>query len=462
MSFTIGQTVGPYRITGLLGRGGMGRVFQAEHTITRRIEALKVLRDLPENTAEAARFEREIQLQAQLQHPNIAGVHTAFRAGSELVLVMELVEGWPLDRVMEAGRLPLAAAIDYTCQALAALSFAHAHGVVHRDISPGNLMVTANGTVKLTDFGLARTPADARQSQSGAPVGSPGYMPPEQVKGSAALDARSDLYSLGAVLYELVTGSQVVAGGTAFELMRAQVEQTPVPARTVNAAVPVLLDAIIDKALRKDPLERFQSAEEFRADLERARATLADRRKAVQVAASEPHRSKTLTRWRTRRLVWLCALLALVVSIGWWRRGARRVLAPPAPSMGETIVQQVPRGDFTAMPQALVPPTPPPETAAPAAKRPVSHSPAARAARPKSLRPSPSMVDLAATSMESAQPTLPAVALPAQESSSGAPAVSTPLVAQPEGTPANRETESKSKHNVFRRTFDKLRHPHRP
>src|SRR5262249_32416050 len=202
-----GKTIGPYRVIEELGRGGMGRVYKVEHTVTQRLEAMKILEGgRPEAADQAARSLREIQLQASLDHPNIASVHNAFWEGEDLILVMELIEGSSLRRVLENGRLPLALALDYGCQALSALSYAHAHGIIHRDVSPGNMMVSSTGVLKLTDFGLARRPADPRLSNSGAPLGSLYYMAPEQVRGSAADDVRSDLYSLGAVLYELTTG----------------------------------------------------------------------------------------------------------------------------------------------------------------------------------------------------------------------------------------------------------------
>src|SRR2546427_221734 len=190
MSFSISDTVGPYHIIEELGRGGMGQVFKVEHHLTRRLEAMKVLEhgrpDVPE---EAERSLREIRIQARLDHPNIAAIHNAFWAGEDLVLVMELIEGCSLGRALEAGRMPMATAINYACQALSALSYAHACGVIHRDISPSNMMVGPNGVLKLTDFGLAKGPADVRVSQSGAPLGSPYYMSPEQVRGTAQADA---------------------------------------------------------------------------------------------------------------------------------------------------------------------------------------------------------------------------------------------------------------------------------
>lgn len=265
MSFSIGDTVGDYRILEELGRGGMGRVLKVEHAITRRVEAMKVLAGTrPDAPQQAARSLREIQLQASLDHPNIAAVHNAFWAGDDLILVMELIQGHSLRSVLEAGRVPLATVLDYANQALSALAYAHAHGVIHRDISPSNMMIGPAGVLKLTDFGLAKGPADARLSQTGAPLGSLWYMSPEQVRGSAS-DARSDIYSLGAVLYELASGKKPFDGESAFAIMAHQVGKPPLPPIEVDANVPPAFNAALLRALAKDPDGRFRTAAEFQA-----------------------------------------------------------------------------------------------------------------------------------------------------------------------------------------------------
>lgn len=268
MSFEIGDTVGAYKIVGELGSGGMGQVFKIEHTITRRIEAIKVLMNRQPNAQEQARrFLREIQVQARLNHPNIAAVHNAFWVKDDLVMVMELVEGDSLRRLLERGPTLLGTAIEHTCQVLSALSYAHAHGIVHRDVSPANIIVTPQGVIKLTDFGLARAPNDLRVTQTGVLMGSLSYMSPEQIKGAATLDARTDIYSCGAVLYELVTGRKPFDSENAFSTMVAQVERTPTPPIEINSGMPAALNGIILKALAKEPKDRFQSADLFRDSL---------------------------------------------------------------------------------------------------------------------------------------------------------------------------------------------------
>jgi serine/threonine protein kinase len=268
MSFSIGDTVDAYRILEELGSGGMGRVFKVEHTLTHRLEALKVLEGgRPDALGQATRSLREIQVQAGLDHPNIAAVHNAFWLGEDLVLVMELIEGSSLRRMLEAGHVPLATAIDYACQALSALSYAHAHGVIHRDVSPSNMMVSSKGVLKLTDFGLSKGPADVQLSQPGVPIGSLYYMSPEQVRGVAAVGARSDIYSLGAVLYELVTGKRPFDCASAFALMMAHVEEAPIPPIELEPSLPPLLNQAILQSLAKDPSERFLTADDYRRTL---------------------------------------------------------------------------------------------------------------------------------------------------------------------------------------------------
>lgn len=268
MSYKPGTVIGDYVVAGAVGTGGMGTVYKVQHVITQRIEAMKLLAAGHTEAAQEQRFLREMQVQARLHHPNIAAVYNAFRYYDEFFLVMEFIDGESLESILNRGRLPLELGLDYARQALFALGYAHAHGVVHRDIAPSNMIVTVDGTVKLTDFGLAKTATDIRLTHSGTPMGSPWYMSPEQVRGDAAMDARSDIYSLGVVLYEIVTGSKLFDLASTFDVMRAHVEMPP-PAPSERAAdVPPELERIILTALAKDPNARFQSAEQFYAELE--------------------------------------------------------------------------------------------------------------------------------------------------------------------------------------------------
>jgi serine/threonine protein kinase len=263
MSLHVGEAVGDYRVVGIIGAGGMGQVFQVEHKITKRKEAMKVLiADLADDT-QVQRFKREIEVQARLNHPNIAAVHNAFRLKDRMVLVLEFVEGQTLENLLKNGRPPLETGIHYVRQTLEALDYAHHSGVIHRDVSPANLMITENGLVKLMDFGVAKSLGDLRLTDGGSMIGSLYYMSPEQVKGATDPDPRSDIYSAGAILYEVVTGKKPFDYQDRFSLMVAQVEEQPRLPSLIDSELPPEMDDIILKALAKEPSHRYSSAKEF-------------------------------------------------------------------------------------------------------------------------------------------------------------------------------------------------------
>lgn len=269
MSFEVGDQVGDYRIVGAVGSGGAGRVFRVEHAITGRVEAMKVLLESRTGSeAPAERFQREIKLQAKLDHPGIASVHNAFWAKEELVLIMELVGGSSLDQLIAAGPANIEPALRFGMQSLEALDYAHRQGVTHRDVKPENIMVTTDGRVKLMDFGLAKETKDSKLTQMGAVVGSVFYISPEQARGSAQVDHRTDIYSFGAVLYELVTGRKPFPRENTYALLQAAVSETPTPPIVIRPDMPAGLSNAILKAMAKDPNARFQSAEEFRLALQ--------------------------------------------------------------------------------------------------------------------------------------------------------------------------------------------------
>src|SRR5579872_2655556 len=206
MALAIGEQIGDYEVTGVLGAGGVGEVYKVRHTISHRSEALKVLRPTQASSAEQIeRFMREIRVLASLNHPNIAALHTAFRRDEDLVMVMEFVEGETLSARLRSVGISMGKSIEYIKQVLGALIYAHDQGIIHRDIKPSNVMVDPHDQVKLLDFGLAVTGHDPSLTVAGWVLGSLHYMSPEQVNGRK-VDNRSDLYSLGATLYELLTG----------------------------------------------------------------------------------------------------------------------------------------------------------------------------------------------------------------------------------------------------------------
>ncbi len=267
MGLQIGDQVGDYQILGVLGVGGMGSVYRVRNLISERIEAMKVLlpnlRDVPELEE---RFLREIKVQARLDHPNITALRTAFRAGNQLLMVMELVEGSSLDEVIKKGAIPVPDAVNYGCQMLDALTYAHSVGVIHRDLKPPNMILTPAGVVKLTDFGIARDKKESKLTRTGVALGSLYYMAPEQIQGKET-DARSDVYSLAVTLYQFLTGELPFQGDSEYAVMTAHLMQNPKPPVGVNPQIPHALSEIILKALAKDPVLRFQTAGEFRTML---------------------------------------------------------------------------------------------------------------------------------------------------------------------------------------------------
>ncbi|HKW56738.1 MAG TPA: protein kinase [Candidatus Acidoferrum sp.] len=270
--YSIGQRLGDYEILGVLGAGGMGKVYKVRNTISDRVEAMKILLpDLAGQKDLADRFLREIKLLASLSHPNIAALRTALTLDNQLVMILEFVDGVTLSSRLQQGPLPASQAIKYVDQVLAALSYAHKQNIIHRDIKPGNMMLSSDGAVKLMDFGIARSSSDRSLTMTGTTLGSLNYMPPEQVKGEPA-DNRSDLYSLGVSLYELVTGDLPFQATSNYAMMAAHLQEEPKPPSLVRPGLPPQLNEIILMAMAKDPNQRFQSADAFRGALKHVAA----------------------------------------------------------------------------------------------------------------------------------------------------------------------------------------------
>jgi serine/threonine protein kinase len=269
MALQIGDVVGDYEVVGILGKGGMGTVFRVRNLLSDRIEAMKVvLPDLGADPSLADRFLREIRLHASLEHPHIAALRTALRIENQVLMIMELVEGISLDERLRQGPIDVNRSVRYVDQVLSALDFAHSRDIVHRDIKPANIIVTPEESVKLTDFGIARSASDRNLTQTGLALGSLYYMSPEQVQAMPA-DQRSDIYSVGITFYEMVTGRRPIEGSSEYGILTAHLTHVPPPPGSINPAVPIMLGAAIMKALAKNPLDRFQSAVEFREALRR-------------------------------------------------------------------------------------------------------------------------------------------------------------------------------------------------
>jgi hypothetical protein len=270
------QVIGDFELVAKIGEGGMGEVFKGRDSMLERDVAIKSLR--PELAARAdilERFRTEAVALARLNHPNIAGVYRFFHHGDQYYMVMEFVAGETLDKlVTRRGVLPWQEAVRYGIAALNGLEHAHHAGVVHRDIKPANMMVAVDGSLKLMDFGIARILEKMRLTRSGHLIGTLEYMSPEQVQG-LDVDARSDLYSLAVVLFELLTGRVPFPEGTDFQIMKAQIEQPPPPLRQLAGGVPAVLEDILSQALAKDPAQRYADAGAFRSALEGALANVA-------------------------------------------------------------------------------------------------------------------------------------------------------------------------------------------
>jgi serine/threonine-protein kinase len=311
MDLQIGSTLGDYQIIGILGAGGMGKVYKVRNVISDRVEAMKVLLPDLANAPELAdRFLREIKVQASLEHPNIAALHTAVRQDNQLLMLMEFVDGQTLEQRLKQGPIPVPLAVDYIGQVLNALEFAHAHGVIHRDIKPANMMLTPSGVVKLMDFGIAKASSDQKLTMTGTTMGSLYYMSPEQIQGAASLDGRADLYSVGVSLYEMVTGKRPFDGDSQFAIMSAHLEKAPVPPVTLDPRLPQALNDIILMSVAKAPDARFQTAKAFRNALSNAVAAPTLDAQAVELAAPK----------RGKRGLWMAigavaAVVALVAVI---------------------------------------------------------------------------------------------------------------------------------------------------
>ena len=263
----------------------MAEVFEGQDLRLNRRVAVKVLRpDLARDPSFQSRFRREAQSAASLNDPNIVAVYDTgedvLDGGGEHVMVpyivMEYVDGHTLRELMSSGRRLLPErSLEIMAGVLSALDYSHAHGIIHRDIKPGNVMLTRSGDVKVMDFGIARAVADAQatMTQGNAVMGTAQYLSPEQARGEV-VDARSDLYSAGCLFYELLTGRPPFQGESAVSVAYQHVSETPVPPSQVDPAVPPALDPLVLKSLAKDPADRYQSANEFKADVERAMAGL--------------------------------------------------------------------------------------------------------------------------------------------------------------------------------------------
>lgn len=261
-------TIGNYQIQNLVGEGGMGTVFKGFDLMLEREVAIKVLRpELARQPQLVERFRAEAVTLARVNHPYVATLHTLLRHGEDFLMVMEFVRGETLETLLRRhGALTMSQALRLFGQVLEGIAHAHQLGIVHRDLKPANLMLTENGTIKVMDFGIARLLGSARQTRTGRIVGTLEYMSPEQVRGLET-DARSDIYALGIVLYEFLTGRAPFRSDSEYEVMHAQLEMPPPPPRHFAQHIAPAIEQVLLRALAKDPAERYQSALDFYAAL---------------------------------------------------------------------------------------------------------------------------------------------------------------------------------------------------
>jgi Tol biopolymer transport system component/serine/threonine protein kinase len=334
----VGQTLGHYEILSAIGAGAMGEVYLARDTRLDRRVALKILpRQFTRSSARVARFRREAKAASALNHPNIITIYEIGQIGDIWFIAAELIQGVTLRERLAAGRMELPEAIGITIQCALGLKAAHQAGIVHRDIKPENIMVRPDGLVKVVDFGLARVGGAGQESameasQAGALIGTPRYMSPEQARGQR-LDARTDIFSLGAVLYEVTTGEPAFPGATTAEVFAALLGSVSCPPSECLHGISEELDAIVSKALQKDREARYQTMQAFAADLQDLAQRPEPRRAAVYKKEATERAGSPSPRPMPRATLIAATALIAGLALAWYIWAVRPASHPQAPTL---------------------------------------------------------------------------------------------------------------------------------
>ena len=332
----IGQTLSRYKITGMLGEGGMGVVYRAEDPELGREVALKLLpAEMADNPKRLERFRREAKAVAAINHPNIVTIHSIESVESTHFLTMELVEGESLDKMIPPGGMPLAKVFEIAVPLADALSSAHERGIVHRDLKPANVMVTCENRIKVLDFGLAKlvedpdsetgdaalTAVPTELTAEGMVMGTAPYMSPEQVEGRE-MDHRTDIFSLGIVFYEMATGKRPFAGDTSAALVSSILRDSPPTVTEINESLPRHLARIIQHCLEKDPEARYQSTKDVRNELKSLRREV-DSGMVATGSGATPISAVPRSKANRRYGLWAAAGFTAIVilAVGWWLGG---------------------------------------------------------------------------------------------------------------------------------------------
>lgn len=324
MTLQLGTTIDGYEFIDVLDSSSRRVVYRVRNLRTGEFEQLQVLSEvLEQDPVRSERFLREIRILANLSHPNIIACHGAVQLDGHWAMTMEMLEGVTLAERLELGPLPLPEAVEVMRQLLSAVSCAHRSGIIHREITPGNILITPDQVIKLTGFTFAKSSSDLDLTQVGTIIGDAEYISPEQVRGVEKLDPRSDLYSLGAVFYTVLTGKPPFEAASQYDLLMAHVEKEPAPPGRLRPGIPPALDSVVLKALAKQPEDRHQSAEEFLGEIEAVALDVAApeppapiERQPVRVAPLRADMPEAIPPW-LYLAVTLCVVCLLLAALSW-------------------------------------------------------------------------------------------------------------------------------------------------